>query len=138
MLRVHLSKGHLSLCKSVPRDTAADRVSAKAREREIGFHLYSPGTQRGKKGKGGCELISRYIVSCHFYSTQNAPTFTDLFFLPSGHAQSRTQMIARHSTRSLSIKHFILSFIFLLIPKTEFQLDKLNSGHMSPTLLKCQ
>lgn len=113
-------------------------VSAKAREREIGFHLYSPGTQRGKKEKGGCEPISRYIVSCHFYSTQNALTVTDLFFLPSGHAQSRTQMITWHFTRSLLTKHFILSFVFILIPKTKFQLDKLNSGHMSSTLLKCQ
>lgn len=60
MFRLHLSEGHLSLCKSAPRDTAADTVSAKEREREreeggegerLNFIFYSPETQRGGKGK---------------------------------------------------------------------------------------
>lgn len=40
-------------------------------------------------GKEGCELISRYIVSCHFYTTQHVLTVTGFFFyplLPSEHA----------------------------------------------------
>lgn len=72
---MHLSKSHLSFCKSALTDAAADRVSARGDRGREGLrgwisYIFPRELWQEEKRKGGCELISRYIVGCHFYSNQ--------------------------------------------------------------------
>lgn len=68
LTRVHLSKGHLSFCKSALTDAAADRVSAKERrQRKRGAEgvdfLYIPqGTMARRQAKG--RMRADFTVHC--------------------------------------------------------------------------
>ena len=58
-----------------------ERERGRRRGREIEFHfLFSRDTEGGQRERGGCELISRYIVSCHFNTAQNILTVWNPFF----------------------------------------------------------
>lgn len=68
----------------VPLQASTQRYSSwRSRcQRERGrldFIYILQGYRGGRREREGCELISRYIVSCHFYTTQNALTAADLF-----------------------------------------------------------
>lgn len=58
---------------------------------------------REEKRKGGCELISRHIVGCHFYSTQKekSPKQPIRSIFP---PQSKNTRLNHQATRSPSIK----------------------------------
>lgn len=89
LLMPHLSKGHLSLWKSAPRAKAGDE------ERNIGFHVHSPRTQRGHEGKSGCDFTAFIFVM--FTPTTNCPNNHWFIFLLKWHQKINETI---HSTRS--------------------------------------
>lgn len=84
------------------------------------------------KRKGGCELISQYIVSCHFYSTPKKPITASQTHPPSPEQNTHDETIKLLEPPQSNKTNSLLHMIRLMFkPTSKSVCVSLRHGHLS-------